>query len=315
MAAAALLILSGCQKPGFGKGAVRFAAAAPALQPEQATKAEWGADIGTDLSGVQRIVWQNSDKILIKSDFAKTEGGADSFTYSVTNVDGTEGYENARSTRYSYGKLSPSGEGGLLWDEEKKKTEHHFRATCPALSIDDNGRFSATIPDDGLVMTSYATPTENEAGKTVTFYFYPAFTTVRIQLGNGTGKAVTLNSCTISSRSGDPALTGKFTATIGTDGVVSNASETGGTARTRTNSLGVNLGNGQSMDSFTEFLLMPLERSGLELSVTYTAGAEQITKSLTIDKTFEAGKQYRLTGLMLPEEIKLIDFEVISIFI
>lgn len=295
--ACAAFLLGGCGKL-TGSGSIRFTAASPSAA---STKADWGEDV----NNVQRIVWANGDPIFIKSNFARTEGGADSFTYTVTNIDDVK--ENGVA-QYSYGKLSPSGTGGLLWEETQDKEDHVFWATYPALPVTEGGVVTATIPDDGLVMVARASGISDA----VTLYFYPAFTTIRIKLGNGTGYPASIHSCSITALYGEPALTGRFSGTIGTAGVVS-AAPSDYLSRVVSQTLGVELEDEAVMSGYADFYLMPMDRSGLELSVEYSLGAIEHTKSLTINKSFVAGKQYRLEGLLLPEEIKLIDFEVISV--
>lgn len=204
---AAWLLGTGCEKFG-GRGGIKFKAAAPNAE---LTKAVWGEDVGSKEHGTQRIVWENGDIIRLTSNFAQSEAGDHSFDYAVTNVDpGSE-------EKYSYGRLSPVlSQTGLMWDETKTRAEHKFWGVYPARDIaisGDEARISGDIPEDGLLMVSYLDSAPESA---VSLYFYPAFTSFRLKITNGTGVPVTVNTISISS--GDP-LQGTFTAKIADGGV------------------------------------------------------------------------------------------------
>ena len=79
-----LVLCSGCQKVGYGRGSIRFSATTPSISQ---TKAVWGEDVGDESSGIQRIVWKTNDEITLKSNLAKTAEGQDSYVYTVTNAD------------------------------------------------------------------------------------------------------------------------------------------------------------------------------------------------------------------------------------
>ena len=211
LALCAILALgTGCNTlaPGHSRGSIQFKAAGPNVL---STKAHWGEDVGGTQSGTQRIIWDDGDIIRLASNYAQSAAGDNSFEYAVIDV------SNGKNAAYSYGRLSPkSSTSGLFWDEDKARSEHKFWGVYPSKEITlsgDEARIEGNIPDDGLLMVSRLDAASDEA---VSLYFYPAFTTIKAKITNGTGVPVTINSISFSS---DSPLHGTFNARIGSQGV------------------------------------------------------------------------------------------------
>lgn len=310
-----IVIVSGCDLFSGG-GVVRFSAASVY------SGAETKVGYGDDADGYVRLDWiSGEDRISISSNLAATESGRSAETYTVTNIDGEKG---SKSGRNSYGHLSPYGEGGLLWDEESPKSLHEFWAIHPDnSSLGADGRFSASVktPNDYLMVAHAPTGSvKDPAGETVTLYFFPAFTAVRLELNcdDAIAEDVTLQNCILSST--NTMLSGTFSAKIATNG----DSESGGlseyTVSEGTHSASAACGNllvpkkGET-SVYVDILCLPFGTPVEDLTLTceYTIGTNQVSRSLSIPgNLFVARRQHRLKALVLPGDLALVDFVVVS---
>ena len=321
-----LVALCGCTSM-FEKGSVRFSAAA--VNSGAQTRVKYDDDFTDDDSkDYVRLDWGRGDQILITSNYAATDDDAHSATYAVTNID-----EKIGTTlgRYSYGSLSPVGKE-LLWNEIYRKDQHEFWSIHPVTgaTLDENGTFTATIPSQTTIsqqnpylwMVAHV-PTgtiKNEAGKTISLYFFPVFTDVRLELNHDTSitEEVTLQSCELSSTDGT-LLSGSFSAMIATEGqnesngITSYLPDSGSTtAATTCNGLTINPEGGSPEK--IDIICLPFSTDkDIRLTCNFTIGTMSYSKYLTISGSkFHPRLQHRLKALVLPSDLKLIDFEVVS---
>lgn len=326
-----LVALCGCTSM-FEKGSVRFSAAA--VNPGAQTRVEYG----DDFTDYVRLDWVYDDQILITSNYAATDDDAHSAIYTVTNIDG----QKVETTlgRYSYGSLLPAGKE-LLWNENYRKDQHEFWSIHPVTggTLDESGQFTATIPSETTIsnqkpylwMVAHV-PTgtiENEAGKTISLYFFPVFTDVRLELSHEASitENVTLQSCSLSSTDGTP-LSGTFKAKIATKGKDEGLGiENYDPQNDLTNTVSTNCNNLQiysveevEAKQYVDILCLPFmheEDGNIKLTCSFTIGtgedSRSYSKSLVIPRNkFYPRRQHRLKALVLPGDLKLIDFEVES---
>lgn len=323
-----LVALCGCTSM-FEKGSVRFSAAA--VNPGAQTRVKYGDDFKDDDSKKDyvRLDWVNGDQILITSNYAATDDDAHSATYTVTNIDS----QKVETTlgRYSYGSLFPAGKE-LLWNENYRKDQHEFWSIHPVTggTLDKSGQFTATIPSETTIsnQNSYLwmvahVPTgtiENEAGKTISLYFFPVFTDVRLELNHDTSitEQVTLQSCELSSTAGT-LLSGSFSAMIATEGqnesngITSYLPDSGSTtAATICNNLPI-YSEGKNPEK-VDILCLPFnlkDGENIILTCNFTIGTMSYSKYLTISGSkFHPRRQHRLKGLILPGENGDADIDI-----
>ena len=203
----ALCLSTGCDKvnPDSAKGTIHITAVLPAA----ATKAAWDEDA----DNYQRIKWETGDQVRIAMAVPGAADITESFTVTPTSNQG----------RFSYGSLDTD----WLWDKTKNKADYKFWGVYPAgvsLTKQDNayyvqgniGTQEGAPADDGLLMVAHPDGVTIE-GTTATMDFYPAFTTVRVQLKNGMDTQATINDIQLSSA--EDALQGVFDAKIAEAGV------------------------------------------------------------------------------------------------
>lgn len=171
---------------------------------------------------------------------------------------------------------------------------------------------------------------KNEPGETITLYFYPAFTDVRLELNcaESIEETVTLQSCTLSTD--NTFLSGTFKAQILTNG----ESEGNGIdfypdknysyTEVSTDCTGVSNEDGipdgiiinrvGAESVSVDIICLPFETTeNIKLTCNFTIGTEEYSKSIKIPgDLFQPRRQNRLKGLVLPSDLKLIDFTVVS---
>lgn len=316
----------------YTKGSVRFSAASSDFGTQ--TRVSYGEDVNKFI----KLNWEEDDQIRISSKQAYIEGtDKHAWTYTITDT-----YNKENVPQYSYGHLSPAGQGGLVWEENTPKVDHEFWALYPANNtLNEKGEFTATIPNTtkypqypDLWMVAHTVGTEgNEPGKTITLYFYPAFTDVRLELNCAASieETVTLQSCTLSSTD-NTFLSGTFDAQICTFGEregngiefepYENESYTNvfrdctGVSNEDKGPNGLIINKVGSPSVSVDIICLPFEtktNENIKLTCDFTIGTEKYSKSIEIPGyLFKPRRQNRLKGLVLPSDLKLIDFTVVS---
>ena len=265
------------------------------------------AAFGNTVAGYQLIDWENGDQVRIAAKYARSGNGdfayngSSFFDYTVGSI--------SQTSHYSKGKLQENGQG-LFWNPDFSKTADEFWSIYPAASASSlsggtnyNGAISGTIPSTTPLaskpplMVAHAVPTSNTNGATVTLYYTPAFTTFLIALTNNTGKALTLDSFSISAADNSPALAGTFSGVItgtGEDATVSVTNVSNASRQVTSARANGSVAAG-GVAAFYIFCL-PQTLQGLQLNCTYTVSGEaQVTKTMDLsDYTFAACVQHRL---------------------
>ena len=279
----AVFFVSGCAlfEQQDADNLVKFSAAS-SLQ----TKVHYGDVVTSNNKQFIQMIWDNGDQIRIVSDNARTASGADFYDYPLVH-DREEG-------SHSYAKFAQSeNQSGLRWDEGGSNNSYNFYATYPAVSVNEEGTFSASLPSNEYLMVAH-TATSYDPAKKVFLSFYPAFTAIEITLLNN-DSGVNITGCALSSRS--TTLVGSFTASIG-DSKLSNIYIPNGVQYAEpVEHLTKSLSNGGKC--FT-FFCLPQNLYDLELTCYYTKNGTGYHKTIALKESgsnlmFEACKYHRLS--------------------
>lgn len=289
--------LAACGKAGLQGTGVRFRVSGNAV------RAAFSGDI--DGNGVERIDWEEGDRIRILSPQASASDGGDAHwaDYRIKDV-----REEGSS---SMADVEPAGQAVLSWGEGT----HDFHAAYPSPATTDgisleNNVFHGIIPDvqpleweeaEGIpdrsrtYLLATARGIEPSRDEPVRLSFHPAFTALSFTLSLEDKNPVPLRSFRLESTGGP--LAGAFRVTMGDDWAV----DTDGTTSDAV-SIGLDrtLEQGHAL-TFT-VLCLPLDLSGLKAVFETAYG----TKTLRLSRkdgaplVFPACHKARITGLVLP---------------
>lgn len=224
------MLLMGCVREnmeGTGK-TVKFRAR---TEMSTITRTSYSGDINAT-TNIERIDWENNDRIRIVSDVASTYTNADYSDYDLTLT--------SNSGKFSYASAEPHGSAnGLRWGSGTNT----FYACYPSPTTTSSGiqnnlvlsyanggaEFTAVIPADqsagthtgsvsnpdtyyGNMNLAYmlAAATGTESGGDITLSFTPIVTTFYVTVQNNTGSPMTLQRVALSSSS--VPLTGTYKA-------------------------------------------------------------------------------------------------------
>lgn len=258
-----LMLATGCELfESPASDTIRFSAAS-----SLSTKVYYG---NVD-DGYIQMIWETGDQIRIASDRARTSSDAGNMSwhdYSLRH-DREEG-------SHSFAKFDlAANEQGLRWDEDGT---YNFWATYPPVSVAEDGRFEARVPNDSYLMVAH-TRTSYDTNKQVFLSFYPAFTAIEITISSDDDEAK-ITDCDLFSNS--TPLTGKFSAQIG-DRNISGYSPIQ-TSHTAEPSL---VSGDDSRKTFT-FFCLPQDLRSIAVTCYYTKNGTSYYKALDLTESGSA---------------------------
>ena len=248
---------------------------------------------GSEEDGYMQMIWETGDEIRIVSDRAKTENNEYYHDYALRH-DREEG-------SHSFAKfVMEEGESGLRWEDSGY---YDFWATYPPVSVQTDGSFLASVPDDNFLMVAHTKTSYNDQ-RQVFLSFYPAFTAIEITiLTDATG--VTIDNCELySSRT---ALTGTFYAKIGDAGIYNYSLQDG--LYYADPQFTENVSGGKKFI----FFCLPQDLRNVSVTCEYIKNGERKEKSIDLVESgstmvFSSGLYHRLTLTLDSSGGEIIDF-------
>ena len=289
-----VLILWMSVLPACGRAAlhrdVQFRVTGEAL----AVRASFSGDI--DENGIERIGWEEGDRLRILSPQAiDTEGGDSHWAdYRIKEI-----RDEGRS---SLAGVEPAGRNGLAWGEGA----HDFFAAFPSPADDDGTYLDGSVyhgfipvvqDNERICLLASARGIEANREDPVRLVFRPAFTALSFTLSLEDDNPVPLHSFRLISTEGPVAGPFRVTWENEEDWSVETEGETSCVV-----DIGLNRTLERGAPLTVTVLCLPLDLSGLKAVFETGYGTKSLTLSLK-DGTpilFPACHKARITGLVLP---------------
>ena len=232
------LAVSACDKFGSDWRQIRFSAVSHPESEGGKTRTAYSGNITTiNNKKVERIDWQDGDRILIASDVAQTSGGASSAVYSVSGITTDSG------TQKSKGGITPVDAHGLQWGDDD--VPYRFMGVYPSTGSFSNSNGTVTVSGMSIPSTvsidleelysnqsassssnTFAADLTNawmladvqnvELDSDVELDFYPAFTAFEFTIKCDQNTQLYITEFSLSSAS--TAINGSYTATLAPGG-------------------------------------------------------------------------------------------------